>query len=161
MKRSLIASAAFASALALAGIAAREGYVPVVYSDIVGVPTIGFGSTKGVRAGDRTDPVRAVQRLAQDANEHAKGIGKCIGDVPLHQHEWDAMVMLAHNVGVGAFCGSSIPRKLQAGQYEAACKTILDFRRAGGRDCSLPENKRFCGGVWASRQAEYRQCVGS
>lgn len=27
--------------------------------------------------------------------------------VPLHQHEYDAFLSLAYNIGLGAFCGST------------------------------------------------------
>jgi GH24 family phage-related lysozyme (muramidase) len=48
-----------------------------------------------------------------------------LGDVKLFQHEYDAYLSLDANTG--GVCASSIPGKLKAGQYEDACKTILDF----------------------------------
>ena len=80
---------------------------------------------------------------------------RCI-TADLYQHEYDAYVDLAYNVGAAAVCRSSIPAKLAAGDYEAACRTILDFKKVQGRDCSAPQNRPFCGGVWTRRQAMAR-----
>lgn len=139
-----------ASATVVASIAGWESYRPAAYDDGVGVSTIGFGSTKGVQRGDRTDPVRAVQRLARDADETARAISLCIGDVPLYQHEFDAYVSLAYNIGVTAFCGSTLNKKLQQREYEAACNEILRWNRAGGK--VLP-------GLVKRRQSENKQCL--
>ena len=83
---------------------------------------------------------------------------RCIS-ADLYQHEYDAFVDLAYNVGPAAVCRSSIPVKLAAGNYEAACRTILDFKKVQARDCSLPENLRFCGGVWVRRQQMAHLCL--
>lgn len=142
------------SAATLVGIAVHEGYVGEAYPDPAHgwkVPTIGFGETAGVKQGDKTTPTRALVRLLQSANTHADGVKRCLGDVELHQHEFDAYVSLAYNIGVGGFCRSSIPAKVKARQYQAACETIKLYNRAGGQ--VLP-------GLVKRREAEYRQCIG-
>ena len=124
------------------------------YRDSVGVPTIGFGSTGGVRMGQRTDPVRAVQRLAAEADAFAREIATCIGDVPLAQHEFDAFASLAYNIGAPAFCGSTLVKRLQATppDYPGACAQILRWTYAGGK---------VEPGLLARRKTEYRQCMGA
>lgn len=142
------------SAAALVGIAVHEGYVGEAYPDPAHgwkVPTIGFGETAGVKPGDKTTPTRALVRLLQSAEKHADGVKRCLGDAELHQHELDAYASLAYNIGVGAFCRSSIPAKVQAQQYEEACKVILLYNRANGQ--VLP-------GLVKRRQDEYRKCMG-
>lgn len=99
--------------------------------------------------------------LLDDINSHSNGIKKCIDPAPLHQHEFDAYSSLAYNVGVGAFCSSSIPKKLKAGEYEAACKTILDFngmcvKRVKGKCVE----KKVLRGLDNRRKREYAACVG-
>lgn len=158
------------SASALIGLALHEGY-----SDrpIIPVPgdtwTLGFGATEGVKPTDKTTPVRALVRLGEDVGKYEASLRDCLGPVPMFQHEWDAYVSLAYNVGVFAVCNSSIKPKLQSGQYEAACRTILDFDKF--RDRSKPKvlNKRTgkmehplvpLRGLTIRRQAEYRQCIG-
>lgn len=164
MKGRIAIAALTLSAAGLIGIAGREGYTDVAVQPVPGDAwTNGFGSTtdeagKPLRPGEKTDPVRALQRAGRDVSMKESVLKRCIA-ADLYPHEYDAFVDLAYNVGPAAVCRSSIPAKLAAGDYEAACRTILDFRKVQGRDCSLPENHRFCGGVWTRRQAMTRLCL--
>lgn len=146
------------SAVAVAGLAVHEGYRSRAYDDGVGVQTVGFGSTtmedgRPVKPGDTVTPERAVVRLARDADRIGREIAACIGDVPLAQHEFDAFVSLAYNIGAGAFCRSTVVKRLKATppDYAGACAAIRKWTRAGGRE--LP-------GLVKRREAEYRQCMG-
>lgn len=143
-----------ASALLVGTLAGYEGYREHAYRDSVGVATIGFGTTAGVQIGQRTDPVRAVQRLAAEAGAFAREIALCIGDVPLAQDEFDAYVSLAYNIGAPAFCGSTLVKKLKAAppDYPGACAQILRWTYAGGK---------LEPGLVTRRKAEYAQCMGS
>ncbi len=144
-----------ASAAVVAVIAGYEGYTDKAVVPVPGdVPTIGFGTTEGVKMGDRIDPVRAVQKLAEDADETAAGVDRCVGDVPMYPHERAAYLSLAYNIGVGAFCGSTLAMKLrrQPPDYQGACREILRWNKVGGREVR---------GLTVRREAEYRQCVGS
>lgn len=137
------------SAAALVSIAQFEGYEGKAYKDAVGIPTLGFGETKGVKMGDTTTPPRALIQLLDSADEHAKGMAQCI-KVPLKQTEFDAYLSFTYNVGVGAFCQSTLNTKLNAGDYEGACKELLRWDKAKGR--VLP-------GLTKRRQKEYQQCL--
>ena len=148
MRKSLVTLAL--SALGLVGIAAHEGFSDTAYKDIVGVWTIGFGTTKDVKPQDRIDPVKALQRKAEDIVKFEGAMKQCVS-VPLHQHEYDAYVSLAYNIGPSAFCSSTLVRKLNQGDYEGACKEILRWDRAGGRVVK---------GLAVRREAEYKQCIG-
>ena len=151
MKARIGASALALSAAALVGIAVHEGYIPQAYLDAVGVQTIGFGTTGGVKPGDKTDPVRALIRLNADADRMQAELHICIGDVPMYQHEWDAVVSWTYNVGTGAACGSTLVRKLKAGDYAGACAELDRWVMAGGR--VLP-------GLVKRRAAERSLCEG-
>jgi lysozyme len=157
MKR-LPATILVVSALGLSGIVLYEGFSPRAYDDGVGVQTVGFGSTRHedgapVKAGDTVTPQRAVVMLARDADRIWREAAACIGEVPLYQHEADAYASLAYNIGAGAFCRSTLVKKLKATppDYAGACAEILRWTRAGGRE--LP-------GLVKRRQAEYRMCMG-
>lgn len=140
------------SASALVGIAVHEGYRDRPYIPVKGdVPTIGFGDTHNVKPTDRTDPVRALIRLNQHAEAFQRKMRQCIGDVPMHQHEWDAVISWAYNVGTGAACKSTLVRKLQAGDYAGACRELLRWDKFKGQ--ALP-------GLTKRRQDEFRQCMG-
>lgn len=157
MSTRLPAAVLVASAAAVAAIAGFEGYRRLAYDDGAGVQTVGFGSTRHedgrpVRPGDSMEPVRAVRRLAADADAAAREVARCIGDVPLHQHEFDAFVSLAYNIGAGAFCRSTVVRRLRQSppDYAGACEAIRMWNRAGGE--VLP-------GLVARREAEARWCL--
>jgi len=149
-----VAMAALAlSASTLVGLAVHEGYREAAYVPVVGDrPTLGFGDAQGVKLGDRTDPVRALIRLNAQAEVFQREMRSCIGDVPLHQHEWDAFVSLTFNIGSGAFCKSTLVQKLRAGDYAAACDQILKWDRFQGKP--LP-------GLTKRRKHEHAQCLGS
>ena len=138
------------SATALVGIALNEGYRGEAYKDAVGVPTVGYGETKGVKMGQKTTPDRALVQLLSSANSHADEIRQCI-KVPLYQHEFDAYVSLAYNIGAKNFCGSTLVRRLNAGDYTGSCREIKRWNKAGGK--VLP-------GLVNRREKEYRMCMG-
>ncbi|MFD0669731.1 lysozyme [Ramlibacter sp. MAHUQ-53] len=139
------------SASALIGLAVHEGFRAEAYDDGIGVQTIGFGSTSGVKRGDKTTVERALIRLGDDVAEHEAGIRRCLADVPLAQREWDAAVSLAFNIGTGAFCGSTVVKRWKAGDYAGGCDAFLMWNRAGGK--VLP-------GLVKRREAERRVCKG-
>lgn len=150
MDRTKLASLVL-SALALVGIATHEGYNDNAYTPIPGDKlTLGFGTTEGVKPGDKTDPVKALQRTMRDIEAKESAVKKCV-KVPLYQHEYDAYITLAYNIGVSNFCGSTLVKKLNVQDYEGACKEILRWDRAQGR---------IVKGLTIRRQAEYRQCIG-
>ena len=139
------------SASALVGIAQYESYRGEAYVPVKGdVLTIGFGATDGVKMGDRITPERALTRLLADANSHSEGIKRCIS-APLYQHEFDAYSSLAFNIGVSAFCGSTLVRKLNSGDYAGACAEIKRWNRFKGKPLA---------GLTTRRQAEYQTCIG-
>lgn len=138
------------SAAALVGIATHEGYVGQAYQDIVGVWTIGFGTTEGVKPNQTITPVQAISRALTDAQKFEGALKQCV-TVPLHQHEYDAYVSLSYNIGSGAFCRSTLVKKLNAGDYDGSCKEILRWNRAGGKEVR---------GLTIRRQQEYVLCTG-
>ena len=138
------------SAVALVGIAGWEGYKSAAYIPVPGdVPTIGFGTTHGVKMGDTIDPVTALQRKIRDVEKFEGAIKQCV-TVPLFQHEYDAYLSLAYNIGPQAFCRSTLVRKLNAGDYAGACKEILRWDNFRGKPLA---------GLTKRRQSEYLQCT--
>lgn len=149
------------SAVALVGIALNEGYSDKAITPVPGdVPTIGFGTTQGVKIGDKITPPKALARALADVQKYEGAVKKCV-TVPLTQNEYDAYIDLAYNIGTAAFCGSTAVKRLNAYDYTGACEAILLFKKFQGRDCSLLENKHLCGGIWTRRQAAHQQCTGA
>ena len=141
------------SASALVGLALHEGFRDRAYDDGVGVQTIGFGTTAGVKTGDRITVERALIVLLADVDRRQKDMKACLGDVPLTQGEWDAYVSFAYNVGVGGFCRSGVVQNLKKTppDYEAACEALLEWTRAGGQ---------VMAGLVKRRRDEYALCMG-
>lgn len=144
------------SATALVGIAVHEGYRGDAYYATPherqqGISTIGFGQTQGVKPSDKTTPERALVDLLKTTDKFQDRVRACIGDVPLFQHEYDAYNALAYNIGTGAFCGSTLLKKLKALDYEGACREILRWDRQAGM---------VLRGLTTRREAEYKQCMG-
>lgn len=138
------------SASGLVGIALNEGYRGQAYQPVPGdVPTIGFGTTDGVKPGDKITPEKALQKLMLDASKYEGALKKCV-TVKLTQAEYDAYVSLAYNIGPVAFCGSTLVKKLNAEDYVGACGQILRWDSFKGK--KLP-------GLTSRRQAEHRQCM--
>jgi lysozyme len=151
MKARIVIGALTLSASALVGIAVHEGYRGEAYIPVKGdVPTIGFGTTDGVKPGDRIEPVQALVRKLADVKRFEGALKQCVR-VPLHQYEYDAFLSLAYNIGPGAFCGSTLVRRLNAGDYAGACAEILRWDRFRGEPLR---------GLTLRRQAENRQCLG-
>lgn len=148
------------SAAALVGIVAQEGYTDRAVIPVKGdVPTIGFGTTGGVKMGDTITPPQALARALRDVQQYEGAIKRCVA-VPLAQHEYDAYASLAYNIGPAAFCKSTLVSKLNAEDYPGACNEIMRWAWYRGKNCAAPENARLCGGLAKRREAEYRQCVG-
>ena len=148
------------SAAALVGIVLHEGYSDRAIIPVPGdVPTIGFGTTAGVKPGDTITPPQALARALVDVQQFEGAIKTCV-TVPLTQNEYDAYVSFAYNVGSQAFCQSTLVKKLNLGDFKGACDELLRWRFFQGKDCALPENRRLCGGLVKRREAEYRQCLG-
>jgi lysozyme len=139
------------SAAGFVGIVTHEGYSERAIIPVPGdVPTYGFGTTGGVKLGDKITAPQAVARALQDVNKFEGAIKRCVR-VPLHQYEYDAYVSLSYNIGSGAFCGSTLVSKLNAGDYAGACAEILRWDRFKGQPLR---------GLTIRRQAENRQCTG-
>ena len=129
------------AASTLVGIAVHEGYKDVAYIPVPGdVPTIGFGSTDGVKMGDKTTPVRSLIRLMVEVEGvYVNGLKKCI-TAPLHDYEFSAYILLAYNVGVPTVCRKALPNKppnlidlINAERYAEACERIEAFKYGPGR----------------------------
>jgi lysozyme len=138
------------SATALIAIVYHEGYRENAYIPVAGdVPTIGFGTTKGVQLGDKTDPLSALSTAHRDIKTFEGAIKSCV-KVPLYQWEYDAYTSLAYNIGGSAFCNSTLVRMLNAGRYEDACKQILRWDKFQGKPLA---------GLTKRRNEEYRRCM--
>lgn len=144
------------AASTLVGIALKESYTDRAVIPVPGdVPTKGFGTTRHadgspVKMGETTTPPRALVDLLRDASKFEQAVKRC-APVPMYAYEFSAYVSLAYNIGEGAFCKSTVARRLNALDYTGACEAILMWDKVGGRTVR---------GLTLRRQAEYRECMG-
>lgn len=139
------------SAAALVALVTHEGYSDRAIIPIPGdVPTIGFGTTGGVRMGDSITPPKALARALMDVQKFEGAVKQCV-TTGLTQYEYDAAMLLAYNIGPTAFCRSTVVKRFNEGQFAAGCDAFLMWDKAGGR---------VVRGLQVRRQAERRQCLG-
>jgi|GEM_PF-2241803 len=86
-------------------LAEEEGVRLTVYRDVAGYPTVGVGHLirpeDGLKVGDRISYEEAIDFLEKDLRRAEQGVKRLVGDLPLYQHEFDALVDLVYNVGEG------------------------------------------------------------
>lgn len=108
-----------------------EGFRTKPYLDTKGVPTIGFGTTyypdsKRVTMQDKTITRDEALSFAMHhiKNEIEIPINKLI-KTKLNQNQYDAVVSLVYNIGIGNFSTSTVLRKINAGDFDAAADAFL------------------------------------
>lgn len=149
--------AAVAITLATMFVAPWEGLRTRAYKDIVGVPTVCYGETRGVEMGDSYTKQQCLDMLQKGVQEFYVQIDPCMPD-DLPAASQAAFTSLAYNIGTGVkgkwgrgFCSSkSIQTAFARGDYKAACNAILLFDKAGGKRIK---------GLTNRRQAEHRLCL--
>lgn len=133
--------ALMAGAVALVG--AWEGVRTVAYKDIVGIPTVCFGETRGVKMGDRYTMEECRAMLGDALVEFELGMRKCLTKPDtIPPKPYTAFLSLSYNIGTGAFCKSTVARKVNAGDIKGACNGIPAWNRAGGRVVQGLVNRR-------------------
>lgn len=100
------------SELAFEQIKEFEGVRLTAYKCPAGVWTIGYGHTKGVRAGQTISLAQAESLLRGDilpCEQYVRGLG-----LTLTQGQFDALVDFAFNLGIGALESSTLLEKIRA-----------------------------------------------
>jgi lysozyme len=122
-----------------------EGRSLNAYRDIVGVATICDGVTLGVQMGDTASHKECDKLLARELRKHAAGLSACVIDdveATIPRDMSVALISWTYNLGVNAACGSTLVRKLNAGDLYGACEQLPRWNRAGGREVRGLTNRR-------------------
>ena len=97
-----------------------EGLRLEAYQDCAGVWTVGYGHTgRDVRSGRQVGEFEAEVLLRVDLRDAVACVNRCI-QVPLEQHQFDALVDFCYNTGQGNFSRSSLLGKVNLGDLEGA-----------------------------------------
>jgi lysozyme len=71
--------------------------------------------------------------LKSDLRRFELGVHKMLPNVPLRQHEFDALVSFCFNLGLGCFQRSTIRQALLRGDKTQAMESLVKYCRAGGK----------------------------
>lgn len=115
-------------------IGAFEGFRSTVYSCPAGFTTIGYGHrllpTEDIH---RVTEGEALGLLMQDAAREAAPVGRAL-QVPLEQHQMDALISLAFNCGGGAIARSTLVKLInEDAPRERIVAAWAQWNKAGGR----------------------------
>ena len=103
----------------LALIKEYEGYVGHAYLDTGGVPTIGYGHTRGVQMGQKCTPEQAEVWLEADLESAERDVQKLVR-VPLTDNQYAALVSFTFNLGGERLRKSTLLKLLNAADYAGA-----------------------------------------
>ena len=121
--------AVLAAACALA--VPMEGLRTKAYRDPVGIPTICFGSTKGVQLGDVATVEQCKGMLSAEMLQSIDAVDRCVPGLPVNVLA--AFADAAYNIGPKIVCdtsASTAARKLKAKDYIGACNELLRWDKA-------------------------------
>lgn len=105
------------------------------------LPTICYGHTHGVHRGDTATPAQCEAWLVSDMTESMDLVQKLV-HVPLSPNELAAYGDFVFNAGPGKFAGSTMLRKLNAGDHAGACAELSRWVYAGGKSMPGLVNRR-------------------
>lgn len=117
--------------------------------------TIGYGHT-GETFGNATPKGMTITDeqidilLKQDMKRFEKAVLRSV-TVPLKQHQFDALVSFAFNVGAGALATSTLLKKLNAGDYAGAAEQFIAWNKITNPQT---KKKEVSNGLVRRRQAE-------
>lgn len=138
-------------AAAIGLVAAWEGRSLVAYVDPVGIPTICEGYTHGVKLGDVAAPERCDALTEQEVRKALAVVDRSVPQ-SLPDSVRVAFASFVYNVGPEAYSGSTLLRRLRAGDLKAACNELPRWVYAGGKKLR---------GLERRREAEKQICLSS
>jgi lysozyme len=126
------------------------------YLDIAGVPTACDGITKGVKLGQRYTEAQCAAMLEHELAVHAQGVMRCTPALAGNGRDPQrvAAVLLAYNIGVGAYCGSTVAKRFNAGHWRAGCDAFGMWNKA-----RVNGSLRPVAGLTARRARERAICL--
>ena len=110
-----------------------EGFRTHAYQDSVGVWTIGYGHTKGVTPNMIISAAQGEQMLVEELKEYENYVDELV-KVPLHPHQYDALVSWVYNLGPTNFKSSTMLKVLNEGKYDEVPAQMKRWNKAGGKE---------------------------
>lgn len=110
-----------------------EGTELKTYRDMGGVLTYCTGATENAQWGKTYTPVECRAQLDRDLARHAEGMMACITR-PMTDGQRIAYTDTTFNIGISAFCSSSMARKTNAGDAVGGCNALMLWNKVQGRE---------------------------
>lgn len=111
----------------------REGCRLVAYKDLAGIWTCGYGETgPDIKQGTKFTQKRADEGLQARCDKLAAVI-RALVIQQLTDKQLSALVSLVYNIGVGAFRGSTLLKKLNQGDVSGAAAQFLVWNKVKGQ----------------------------
>ena len=96
--------------------------------------TIGWGSTgANIKKGTVWTQQQCDEQFAAHVDEFAEGVSKALGGARTSQHQFDAMVSFAYNVGLGNLRSSTLLKLHKAGDHAGAQRQFARWNKAAGK----------------------------
>lgn len=143
------------SALGLLLVAGHEGFSSKPYKDTGGITTNGFGNTL-IEPTKEVTVQKALQDLKENTTMTGRAVSRCL-TAEVTQGQYDAYVSFAYNVGVNAFCKSTMLRLANQGDRIGSCNQFDRWMYVAGRDCRIKSNN--CSGIAKRREDEKQLCL--
>ncbi|MEO0434669.1 MAG: lysozyme [Cyanobacteria bacterium J06656_5] len=109
-----------------------EGLRLKAYQDAVGVWTIGYGTTRGVKPGQEITEAQAEALIKTDLTRFERDVSQAVR-ISINDNQFAALVSFTYNVGSGAMRSSTLLRKLNRRDINGAANEFPRWNRAGGR----------------------------
>lgn len=118
--------------LAISLIGGFEGLRLNSYQDSVKVWTACYGETQGIKRGMRFTKPECDAMFANRLVEFETGMRKCLkAPDSIPDKPYVTFLSLSYNIGLGAFCGSTLVKKVNAGDIRGGCNELPKWSRAG------------------------------
>lgn len=134
-----------------------EGLRLRAYRCPAGKWTVGYGSTAGVKKGDLITTDEAEEMLQRDLRFFEHGVNKAV-TVKIKQNQFDALVSLAYNIGLGNFQKSTVLRKLNEGDDYGAGQAFIMWHKITNPKTG---RKEVSAGLLRRRRAERELFYGN
>lgn len=111
-----------------------EGLRLKAYLCPAGVPTIGYGSTgPDIKLGQTWTQTQAEERMTRDAAVHVLAVAKICPALPSSPNALAAIADFSYNLGATRLKGSTLRRKINAGDMAGARTELRKWVRGGGK----------------------------
>lgn len=108
----------------------HEGCKLNAYKDPLGIWTIGYGHTSGVKPGDSITREEAITYLKQDIEQFHKELNNLV-KVPIGPNQFIALMDFLYNFGCTKCQGYSLFKELNKGNYKVAASWFPAYRNKG------------------------------